>query len=109
MRVPAEEILREVDLALLGSRQIGEIEGRDPEHLAGAFAVRGSDDWSVDPEETAVVEEAMQAGLTDLGFVTGRNKRAIADHFDMSYELEKEIEGTGKEQYLAGINEVMER
>lgn len=55
------------------------------------------------------VEEAMHAGLTDLEFVTGRNKRAIPDHFDISYELEHEIEGTGKEKYLAGINEVLDK
>ncbi len=54
------------------------------------------------------VEEAMEAGLTDLEFVTGRNKRAIPDHFDISYELEHEIAGTGKEKYLEGINEIME-
>ncbi len=53
-------------------------------------------------------EEAMEAGLTDLGFVTGRNKRAIADHFDISYELEKEIAGSGKERLLDSINQVME-
>ncbi len=53
-------------------------------------------------------EEAMEAGLTDLGFVTGRNKRAIADHFDISYELEKEIAGSGKEKLLDSINAVME-
>lgn len=55
------------------------------------------------------VEEAMHAGLTDMEFITGRNKRAIPDHFDISYELEHEIEGTGKEKYLEGINEVLDR
>lgn len=54
------------------------------------------------------VEEAMQAGLTEIGFVTGRGKRAIADHFDINYELEHQISGTGKEKYLEGIREVME-
>lgn len=54
------------------------------------------------------VEEAMSAGLTDIGFVTGRGKRGIADHFDISYELEHQIKGTGKEQYLDSIREVME-
>lgn len=54
-------------------------------------------------------EEAMEAGLVDLCFITGRNKRAIADHFDISYELENEIAGSGKEQYLAGIRKVMAR
>ncbi len=55
------------------------------------------------------VEEAFHAGLTDIGFVTGRGKRAIEDHFDMSYELEHQIAGTGKEQQLAGIRELIER
>jgi UTP--glucose-1-phosphate uridylyltransferase len=55
------------------------------------------------------VEEAFAAGLTDIGFVTGRGKRAIEDHFDMSYELEHQIEGTGKEKALRGIRELIER
>ncbi len=54
------------------------------------------------------VEEAMEAGLTDISFVTGRGKRAIEDHFDVSYELETQINGTSKEKYLAGIREIME-
>ncbi|MBJ7552835.1 UTP--glucose-1-phosphate uridylyltransferase GalU [Marinomonas spartinae] len=49
------------------------------------------------------VEEAVQAGLDNVTFVTGRGKRAIADHFDISYELEHQISGTSKEQYLDGI------
>lgn len=53
------------------------------------------------------VEEAMEAGLTDIGFVTGRGKRAIADHFDISYELEHQIKGTGKEAYLDSIRNVI--
>ena len=43
------------------------------------------------------VEEAIEAGLTDIGFVSGRGKRAIEDHFDISYELEQQIMGTSKE------------
>lgn len=54
------------------------------------------------------VEEAMEAGLTDLGFVTGRGKRAIEDHFDLSYELEHQIQGTGNEKLLAGIRGLIE-
>jgi UTP--glucose-1-phosphate uridylyltransferase len=54
------------------------------------------------------VEEAMEAGLTDIGFVTGRGKRAIADHFDISYELEHQIQGTSKEHYLKGIRSVLD-
>lgn len=55
------------------------------------------------------VEESIKAGLTEVGFVTGRGKRAIADHFDVNYELEKEIAGSSKEQYLTSIREVMEK
>ncbi len=53
------------------------------------------------------VEEAVEAGLTDVGFVTGRGKRAIEDHFDLSYELEHQIQGTGKERLLTGIRELI--
>ena len=35
-----------------------------------------------------VVEEAVSAGLDDILLVTGRNKRALEDHFDRAYELE---------------------
>lgn len=55
------------------------------------------------------VEEALEAGLTDISFVTGRGKRAIEDHFDISYELEQQINGTGKEVYLAGIRNIMRK
>ncbi len=55
------------------------------------------------------VEEAMQAGLDQICFVTGRGKRAINDHFDISYELEHQISGTGKEEQLKGIREIQER
>jgi len=55
------------------------------------------------------VEECLEAGLTEVGFVTGRGKRAIADHFDVNYELEKEIAGTSKESYLASIRNVMDK
>ena len=49
------------------------------------------------------VEEALEAGMSNCAFVTGRGKRAIADHFDISYELEHQISGTSKEKYLEGI------
>jgi UTP--glucose-1-phosphate uridylyltransferase len=52
------------------------------------------------------VEEAIEAGLTEIAFVTGRGKRAITDHFDVSYELEHQIQGTGKEKYLESIRDV---
>ena len=53
------------------------------------------------------VEEALSAGLSEIGFVTGRGKRAIEDHFDLNYELEHQIEGTSKEHYLDSIRDVM--
>lgn len=53
------------------------------------------------------VEEAIEAGMTDIGMVTGRGKRAIADHFDVSYELEHQIAGSDKELYLESIRNVM--
>ena len=46
------------------------------------------------------VEEAVAAGITDMVFVTGRNKRAIEDHFDKAYELETELELRGKQALL---------
>ena len=54
------------------------------------------------------VEEAIDAGLTDMAIVTGRGKRAMEDHFDVSYELEHQIEGSDKEQHLEGIRNIME-
>ena len=53
------------------------------------------------------VEEAIEAGMTTCAMVTGRGKRAIADHFDISYELEHQISGTGKELHLEGIRDVL--
>lgn len=54
------------------------------------------------------VEEALEAGLTEIGFVTGRGKRAIEDHFDTNFELEQQINGTSKERYLRGIRRVID-
>jgi UTP--glucose-1-phosphate uridylyltransferase len=47
------------------------------------------------------VEEAYEAGIRHMVFVTGRNKRAIEDHFDTAYELESELESNGKAELLA--------
>ncbi len=55
------------------------------------------------------VEEAIDAGLTHIALVTGRGKRTITDHFDVSYELEHQISGTSKEASLASIRDVQER
>lgn len=46
------------------------------------------------------VEEAYEAGIRHMIFVTGRNKRAIEDHFDTAYELENELENAGKQALL---------
>ena len=46
------------------------------------------------------VEEAAAAGITDMVFVTGRNKRAIEDHFDSVFELESELAAKGKQELL---------
>jgi len=54
------------------------------------------------------VEEAAEAGMDTFGFVTGRGKRAIADHFDISYELEHQIKGSGKETLLKDIRALIE-
>jgi UTP--glucose-1-phosphate uridylyltransferase len=53
------------------------------------------------------VEEAIEAGMKNCAMVTGRGKRAIADHFDISYELEHQISGSAKEVYLESIRNVL--
>jgi UTP--glucose-1-phosphate uridylyltransferase len=55
------------------------------------------------------VEEALAAGMTQMAFVTGRGKRAIADHFDMSYELEHQIRNTSKEPLLDEIRNLIDK
>ena len=53
------------------------------------------------------VEEALEADIKTMAIVTGRGKRAIEDHFDISYELEHQIKGTKKEHYLNEIRSVI--
>jgi UTP--glucose-1-phosphate uridylyltransferase len=55
------------------------------------------------------VEEAAAAGITDMIFVTGRNKRAIEDHFDRVPELEGELAAKGRRQLLEVVNGVLPR
>ena len=55
------------------------------------------------------VEEAIGAHMEQMAFVTGRGKRAISDHFDISYELEHQIAGSSKEGYMSGIRDVLSR
>jgi UTP--glucose-1-phosphate uridylyltransferase len=53
------------------------------------------------------VEEAAAAGITEMVFVTGRNKRAIEDHFDKAYELETELEKKHKTTLLDVVRSVL--
>jgi UTP--glucose-1-phosphate uridylyltransferase len=53
------------------------------------------------------VEEAVAAGITELIFITGRNKRAIEDHFDTAYELEAELEASNKTALLEMVRNVI--
>jgi UTP--glucose-1-phosphate uridylyltransferase len=55
------------------------------------------------------VEEAIEAGCETMAIVTGRGKRAIEDHFDISYELEHQIKNSPKEHYLSEIRHVIEK
>jgi UTP--glucose-1-phosphate uridylyltransferase len=53
------------------------------------------------------VEEAVAAGITQMVFITGRNKRAIEDHFDKAYELEAELQSHGKLALLKAAQDVL--
>ena len=53
-----------------------------------------------------VVEEAVEAGIDDILVITGRGKNAIEDHFDRSYELEAELEKSGKDDRLERVREI---
>jgi len=53
------------------------------------------------------VEEAIEAGCDTMAIVTGRGKRAIEDHFDRSYELEHQIDGTSKESLMNEIRSIV--
>ncbi|RLA74971.1 MAG: UTP--glucose-1-phosphate uridylyltransferase [Epsilonproteobacteria bacterium] len=53
------------------------------------------------------VEEAKQADIDTMAIVTGRGKRSIEDHFDVSYELEHQIKDTSKEHYLFDIRKLI--
>lgn len=53
------------------------------------------------------VEEAVAAGITELLFITGRNKRSIEDHFDKAYELETELEMRNKHKLLRLAQDIL--
>ena len=55
------------------------------------------------------VEEAIEAGISNMAIVTGRGKRSIEDHFDNAFELESQLKGTSKEYYLEEIKDLIEK
>ncbi|CAA6822123.1 MAG: UTP--glucose-1-phosphate uridylyltransferase (EC [uncultured Sulfurovum sp.] len=55
------------------------------------------------------VEEASDAGMDIMAIITGRGKRALVEHFDISYELEHQIKGSSKEQLLRTTRDIMDK
>jgi UTP--glucose-1-phosphate uridylyltransferase len=53
------------------------------------------------------VEEAVQAGITELVFITGRGKRAIEDHFDEAEEIEAKLQAKGKQELLKSVQNII--
>lgn len=53
-----------------------------------------------------IIEEAVQSGITEILIITGRNKKAIEDHFDKSVELELELEAKGNYQLLDEVKRI---
>ncbi|APM40420.1 UTP--glucose-1-phosphate uridylyltransferase GalU [Clostridium kluyveri] len=53
-----------------------------------------------------IIEEAVASGIEEILIITGRNKRAIEDHFDKSIELERELEKKGKEDLLKIVRDI---
>jgi len=53
-----------------------------------------------------IIEEAVASGIEEILIITGRNKRAIEDHFDKSVELEKELEEHNKNELLKMVREI---
>lgn len=53
-----------------------------------------------------IVEEAVESGIEEILIITGRNKRAIEDHFDKSIELENELEAHEKDELLNIVKEI---
>ena len=50
------------------------------------------------------VEEAVNAGITEIIFITSHTKRAIEDHFDQNFELEEKLINSGKKDFVDKIN-----
>lgn len=55
-----------------------------------------------------VVEEAVASGIRQIIIITGRGKRAIEDHFDISFELEETLKNNGKEDLLVDLRRISE-
>lgn len=53
-----------------------------------------------------IIEEAVASGIEEILIITGRNKRAIEDHFDKSVELEQELENSGKQELLDMVRQI---
>ncbi len=58
------------------------------------------------PVMQLLVEEAVEAGCTDIIIVTWRSKRAIEDHFDANIELENKLEEAHKDEFLKAVKKV---
>ena len=58
------------------------------------------------PNLMLIVEEALEAGIEDLVFISGRNKEAIEDFFDISVEIERKLQDSGKTQILADLEHI---
>lgn len=53
-----------------------------------------------------IIEEAVASGIEEILIITGRNKRAIEDHFDKSIELENQLQAKGKDDLLNMVNDI---
>jgi UTP--glucose-1-phosphate uridylyltransferase len=53
-----------------------------------------------------VIEEAVASGIEEVVLVTGRNKRAIEDHFDVAFELEEDLKAKGKHKLLSEVQRI---
>lgn len=53
-----------------------------------------------------IIEEAIESGIEEILIITGRNKRAIEDHFDRSIELELELEKKNKKELLSLVRDI---
>ena len=53
-----------------------------------------------------IIEECVESGIEEILIITGRNKKSIEDHFDISVELEMELEKSGKQEMLDMVREI---